>query len=113
MGNVLSDDGVDKEDINEIKMITQATPYCYDDPIWCRVFDLKGYLQYINKSYLHSICLRWSRDMSRRIELVSFLVVNTLETNNFEEFVQHMSEVVTDVPRRLLRSVSVYFVSNR
>ena len=51
--------------------------------------------------------------MSRRIELVSFLVVNTLETNNFEVFVQHMSEVVTDVPRRLLRSVSVYFVSNR
>ncbi|KNB44748.1 hypothetical protein JH06_4832 [Blastocystis sp. subtype 4] len=96
MGNVLSDDGVDKEDINEIKMITQATPYCYDDPIWCRVFDLKGYLQYINKSYLHSICLRWSRDM----------MVNTLETNNFEVFVQHMSEVVTDVPRRLLRSVS-------
>ena len=48
MGNVLSDDGVDKEDINEIKMITQATPYCYDDPIWCRVFDLKGYLQYLS-----------------------------------------------------------------
>ena len=36
-----------------------------------------------------------------------FLVKNTITTHNFEVFVQHMSEVVTEVPRRLLRSVSV------
>ena len=64
MGNVLSDGGVDKNDINEIKLITLSDSYSPADPIWDRVFDLKGYLQYVNHSYLESICVCWSRDMS-------------------------------------------------
>lgn len=64
MGNILSDDIVSKEDINEIKLITLETSYEYSDPIWRRVFDLKGYLQHMSQSYLNSICIGWSRDMS-------------------------------------------------
>ena len=64
MGNVLSDGGVDKNDINEFKLITLSDSYSPADPIWDRVFDLKGYLQYVNHSYLESICVCWSRDMS-------------------------------------------------
>ena len=64
MGNVLSDGGVDKNDINEIKLITLSDSYSPADPIWDRVFDLKGYLQYVNHAYLESICVCWSRDMS-------------------------------------------------
>lgn len=64
MGNILSDDGVSKQDINEIKLITLNQAYDYSDPIWDRVFDLKGYLLHMNRSYLSSICVGWSRDMS-------------------------------------------------
>lgn len=34
MGNVLSDGGVDKNDINEIKLITLSDSYSPADPIW-------------------------------------------------------------------------------
>ena len=108
MGNILSDDSVSNEDINEVKLITLETSYDYSDPIWGRVFDMKGYLQHMKQSYLNSICIGWSRDMSNLYNcLDDILVKNTLTTHNFEVFIQHMSEVVTEVPRRLLRSVSV------
>ena len=80
MGNVLSDGGVDKNDINEIKLITLSMSYSPDDPIWNRVFDLKGYLQYVNHSYLESICVNWSRDMSELL-LWNFDPSETLSRN--------------------------------
>ena len=63
MGNILSDDGADKDDINEIRQITQTTSYSYEDPIWNCVFTMKGYLQNLSKSYLTSITTSWSHDM--------------------------------------------------
>lgn len=38
---------------------------------------------------------------------ILIVVKHSPETHNFEVFIQHMSEVVTVVPRRLLRCVSV------
>lgn len=110
MGNILSEDGVDNTDINEIRQITKTTPFPYEDPIWESVFTMKGYLQNLSKSYLHSITTEWSHDM--RIHFYSLLDIgiNTPITHNFEVFILHMSSIVNEVPRRLLKSVSVSFI---
>lgn len=107
MGNILSDDGVDKEDINEIKQITQTVPYSYDNIIWDRVFSMKGYLQNLSKSYLTSITASWSHDMRIYFYLLSRVGINTVNTHNFEVFILHMSAIVNNVPRRLLKNISV------
>ena len=108
MGTIFSEEGISNNDINEIRAITKTTPYSYEDPIWDSVFTMKGYLQNLSKSYLHSITSSWSHDMRFLFVSNSCLEVNTINTHNFEVFILHMSTIVNDVPRRLLRSVSVF-----
>ena len=107
MGNILSDDSIRDSDMNAIWKITQDTTYALNDPIWNEVFEVKGYLQSISKSHLRTITTNWSRDMS--IDFCTYLVIeiNTIKTNNFSTFIQHMNQVVIVVPRRLLKCVSV------
>lgn len=109
MGNILSGDGVSSDDINEIREITKTTPYTFEDPIWDSVFTMKGYLQNLSKSYLTSITTSWSHDMRLDLSKLSDVDINTLHTHNFEVFIRHMSAIVNDVPRRLLKQVSVQF----
>lgn len=110
MGNILSEDGVNSSDINEIRQITKTTPYPYEDPIWNSVFTMKGYLQNLSKSYLNSITADWSHDMRIPLYSIIDIGINTPITHNFEVFILHVSSIVNDVPRRLLKSVSVLLV---
>ena len=107
MGNLISQDGVSSSDINDICEITKLTSYPYDHPIWNSVFTMKGYLQNLSKSYLTSITTQWSHDMRIWLEFDFNIDTNTIQTHNFEVFILHMSEIVNDVPRRLLKQVSV------
>ena len=63
MGNLLSDNGVNETDINVIQQITQEAIYPTNDPIWQKVFTMKGYLQNLSRSYLSSITASWSENM--------------------------------------------------
>ena len=94
-------------DMNAIWKITQDTTYALNDPIWNEVFEVKGYLQSISKSHLRTITTSWSRDMSIGSCIYLVIEINTIKTNNFSTFIQHMNQVVIVVPRRLLKCVSV------
>lgn len=66
MGNILSDGSIRDGDMNAIWKITQDKAFDFNDPIWTEVFEVKGYLQSISKSHLHTITTNWSREMSRK-----------------------------------------------